>query len=95
VSQSTGGPKCAYRLRVQAPTLSHDAKTPPTEEDRLDERAGGEGDVATWVWLVSALEHTSAQRQSKISDYLEAIAHDLVFEAEMAARRASLLSGVG
>jgi hypothetical protein len=60
----------------------------------LDEKTGGEGDTATWIWLVSALEHASAQRQSKITDYLGTIADDLAFEAEMAARRASLLSGV-
>ena len=60
----------------------------------MDEKAGVEGDTAIWVWLVSALEHTSAQRQCKITEYLGTIADDLAFEAEMAARRASLLPRV-
>jgi hypothetical protein len=39
-----------------------------------------------------ALEQARAQGQVGLVDYLEAIAEDAIFEMEMAARRASLLS---
>jgi hypothetical protein len=60
----------------------------------LETKAAVEGDAGALVWLVSALEYTRAQGQSKVVDYLETIADDVVFEAEMSARRVSLLSRV-
>jgi hypothetical protein len=44
------------------------------------------------AWLVGTLEQAHSQEQTRVVDYLEAIADDVVFEMEMAARRASLLS---
>jgi hypothetical protein len=49
-------------------------------------------DTAALAWLVSALEQARRQGQTRLVDYLETIADDVVFEVEMAARRASLLS---
>ena len=46
----------------------------------------------TLAWLVRALEQARRQGQTKLVDCLETIADDVVFEMEMAARRASLLS---
>jgi len=60
----------------------------------LEAKAGVEGDTVELVWLVNALEYTRARGQSNIVDYLETIADDVVFQAEMVARRASLLSRV-
>jgi hypothetical protein len=57
----------------------------------LETKAGVEGDAVTLVWLVNALEYAREQGQSKIVDHLESIADDVVFEAEMTARRSSLL----
>ena len=53
-----------------------------------------DNDSATLGWLVEALEQARSQGQTEIVDYLETIAADMVFEMEMAARRASLLSRV-
>jgi hypothetical protein len=44
------------------------------------------------AWLLSALEQARRQGQTKLVYCLETIADDVVFEMEMAARRASLLS---
>ena len=44
----------------------------------------GTVDVA---WLMRALEHARSQGQGRVLDYLEAIADDVVFEMESAARR--------
>ena len=49
-------------------------------------------DTVALAWLVSALEQARRQGQTKLVDCLETIAEDVVFEMEMAARRASLLS---
>lgn len=46
---------------------------------------------ATLQWLVTALEYTRSRGQTKVVGYLEEVADDLVFEAEMAARRTSLV----
>lgn len=43
--------------------------------------------TATLFWLVSALEQARTQDQSKAVGYLEAVADDVVFEMESAARR--------
>jgi hypothetical protein len=58
----------------------------------LETKAAVEGGAVDPVWLVNALEHARASGQSKSVHYLETIADDVVFEAEMAASRASLLS---
>jgi hypothetical protein len=60
----------------------------------LETKAGVEGDAVDLGWLVGALDYARERGQSKIVDCLEIIADDMVFEAEMAARRASLLSRV-
>ena len=39
------------------------------------------------AWLVEALEQSHAQGQTRLVDYLETIADDVVFEMESAARR--------
>ncbi len=49
-------------------------------------------DTATLVWLVGALEQARLQGRTEVLDYLEAVADDVVFEIEMIARRASMLS---
>jgi hypothetical protein len=51
-----------------------------------------DNDTATLRWLVKALEQARSQGQTEVVDHLETIASDMVFEMEMAARRASLLS---
>ena len=53
-----------------------------------------DNDTVTLEWLVKALEQERSQGQTEIVDHLETIAADMVFEMEMAARRASLLSRV-
>jgi hypothetical protein len=60
----------------------------------LETKSGVEGDAVAMSWLVSALDYARARGQSQIVVYLEAIADDVVFETEMAARRTSLLSDV-
>ena len=57
-------------------------------------KANMDNDTATLEWLVEALEQARSQGQTEIVDHLETIAADMVFEMEMAARRASLLSRV-
>ncbi len=56
--------------------------------------SGVDNDTAALAWLVGALEQARRKGQSRLVDYLETIADDVVFEVEMAARRASLLSKV-
>ena len=51
-----------------------------------------DNETAALTWLVSALEQARTTSQVKLVDYLETIADEVVFEVEMAARRASLLS---
>jgi len=43
--------------------------------------------TATLAWLVEALEHARSTGQTKVVDYLEEVADDVVFEVEAAARR--------
>ena len=50
-------------------------------------------DTATLAWLVSALEQARSQGQTKIVDYLQLVADDVVFEMESAARRRRISSG--
>ena len=58
----------------------------------MELKANMDNDTATLGWLVEALEQARSQGQTEIVDHLETIAADMVFEMEMAARRASLLS---
>ena len=58
-----------------------------TGGSRLDSMLGADTDTATLAWLASALEHARSQGQEKVVDYLEAIADDVLFEIESAARR--------
>ncbi len=44
--------------------------------------------TAFLTWLVRALEYARKQDQTKLVDYLEIIADDVVFEMEMTARKA-------
>jgi hypothetical protein len=46
-------------------------------------------DTAILAWLMSALEYARAQGRTKLVDYLETVADDMVFEVEIAARRTS------
>ncbi len=56
----------------------------------LDVPVGVDHETATLVWLVGALEQARAQGRSKAVGYLEAVADDVVFEMESAARRSQL-----
>ena len=58
----------------------------------MELKANMDNDTATLEWLVEALEQARSQGQTEIVDHLETIAADILFEMEMAARRASLLS---
>jgi hypothetical protein len=60
----------------------------------LETKAGVEGDAVALGWLVSALGYARARGQSQTVEHLETIVDDVLFETEMAARRASLLSDV-
>ena len=51
-----------------------------------------DSETATLAWLVEALEHARSMGQTKAVGYLEEVADDVVFEAEMVARRASLVA---
>ena len=57
----------------------------------MDSALGEDTEAATLEWLVSALEHARSRGQTKVVGYLEEVADDVVFEVEMAARRASLV----
>ncbi len=57
----------------------------------LEVQVGSDTQTATLAWLVSALERARTQGQFRAVGYLEAVAADVVFEMEMAARRASLV----
>ena len=60
----------------------------------MELKGGVDNETAASAWLVRALEQARRQSQVKLVDYLETIADDVVFEVEMAARRASLLPKV-
>ena len=60
----------------------------------MELREGVNDETAALAWLVSALEYARAQGQTRLVDFLETIADDVVFEMEMAARRASVRSRV-
>jgi hypothetical protein len=52
----------------------------------LDVPIGTDTETATLGWLVSALERAREGGNERLVGYLEAVADDLVFEAESAAR---------
>ena len=56
----------------------------------MEPRMDVDNDTATLAWLVGALEQAHARGETRLVDYLETIADDVVFEMEMIARRASL-----
>ena len=60
----------------------------------MELRGGVDNETTASAWLVRALEQARGQSQVKLVDYLETIADDVVFDVEMAARRASLLSKI-
>ena len=47
--------------------------------------------TATLEWLVTALDYTRSNGQTKVVGYLGEVADDIVFETEIAARRTSLV----
>ena len=57
----------------------------------MNSAVGEDSEAATLAWLVSALEQTRSSGQTKVVGYLEEVADEVVFEVEMAARRASLV----
>jgi hypothetical protein len=58
----------------------------------LEPQMDPDEDTATLAWLVGALEQARLQGRTEVLDHLEAIADDVVFDLEMIARRASMLS---
>ncbi len=56
-----------------------------------DVTPGADSETSTLAWLVEALEHARSTGQTKAVWFLEEVAHDVVFEVEMAARRTSLV----
>lgn len=52
----------------------------------LDVPIGADTETATLGWLINALEQAREGGNEKLVGYLEAVADDLVFEAESAAR---------
>ena len=54
-------------------------------------RSEADSETATLEWLVSALDYARSNGQTKVVDYLEEVADDVVFEVEMLARRTSLI----
>jgi hypothetical protein len=53
--------------------------------------AEGDENTAILAWVDSTLEHARARGQTKLVGYLEEVADEVVFEATMALRRASLV----
>ena len=60
----------------------------------MELKGGVDNETAALAWLVSALKQARTRSHTRLVDYLETIADDVVFEVEMAAGRASLLSKV-
>ena len=56
----------------------------------LEVQIGVDTETVTLAWLVSSLEQARTQGQSRAVGYLEAVADDLVFEMESAARRSQV-----
>ena len=53
----------------------------------MDSTLGAHTDTATLAWLVNALEQARREEHVRVVGYLEAVADDVVFEMESAARR--------
>lgn len=53
----------------------------------MDSTLGTHTDTATLAWLVNALEQARREGHVRVVGYLEAVADDVVFEMESAARR--------
>lgn len=53
----------------------------------LEVQIGVDTETATLAWLVGALEQARSQGHVRLVGYLEAVADDIVFELESAARR--------
>jgi hypothetical protein len=53
----------------------------------LDVPTDADTEMATLGWLVNALEHAREGGHERLVGYLEAVADDVVFEAEASARR--------
>ena len=51
-----------------------------------DVRAKTDAQMATLVWLMGALQRAREGGHERLAGYLEAVADDVVFEAEAAAR---------
>ena len=73
------------------------ARAPPRTRMRASLYAGGkilyvptgtDAETATLIWLMSALERAREGGHERLAGYLEAVADDVVFEAEAAARGA-------
>ena len=79
---------------VGVDALRYTASIVLAERVQLDLKANMDNDTATLGWLVEALEQARSQGHTEIVEHLETIAADMLFEMEMAARRASLLSRV-
>jgi hypothetical protein len=54
----------------------------------LEVPAGADDETATLVWLMGALEWARKGGHERLAGYLEAVADDVVFEVEAAARGA-------
>lgn len=52
----------------------------------MDLMVGTDNGMTTLAWLVGALDHARTHNQTKLVDYLETIADDMVFQMESAAR---------
>jgi hypothetical protein len=66
-------------------------ETPFLRRNMLEVQVGSDTRTPTLAWLVSSLERARTQGQFRAVGYLEAVADDVVFEMEMAARRAFLV----
>ncbi len=62
---------------------------------RLDSKLGADTEKATTAWLEGALEHAYSHDQYLALACLEAVMEDVVFEQEIAARRASHVDSAG
>jgi hypothetical protein len=61
----------------------------------LDSKLGADTEKATTAWLEGALEHAYSHDQYLALACLEAVMEDVVFEQEIAARRASHVDSAG
>jgi hypothetical protein len=90
--KSCRGPKYVSQSHIGKLTFIYTTNIVLAEGGWLESKRSMDADTVALAWLVSALEQARSQGQTKVVDYLETIADDVVFEMEMAARRASLRS---